>query len=169
MRKAWRWTKRVGLALLLAAAVLCVISEFRGARAMLWHQTGPAYGIGIARHTLIISYGDLGRPMIRWPNYNNLWHWQAETVLPLSKWSPPRYWLPGTSAHCVLDYGGYNSIAIPLWWVTVLAIGCAAFMSLHRGNRALRECSACRHDLRGLPKDAAVCPECGAGILSARP
>ena len=168
MRKAWRWAKRVGLALLLAAAVLCVASEFYFVSLSVTHRSGSYCGAMFSRHMLIVSRGTDGVfDPLRFTTDEGDWKIEHQFVTIGTNWGLRRQWTPSyTPAGSAPDMHTHQ-IGVPLYWVPLVVVSLFVVRLLRRRPVAER-CAGCHYDLRGLPKDAAVCPECGAGIAGVK-
>lgn len=152
--------------------------------AWVWSEIHPPQELDLAiglpspktwRHSLLIRNGEL-------IYYNedhlvSLWDIEdrREPVWIDLKWPPTPWRIRGPR---VLPWGETGSwfstgtlgtadtfeIWLPLW-IPTLTFGLISWIGWRRlmtGRVGL--CSTCTYDLRGLPKDAAVCPECGTGI-----
>jgi hypothetical protein len=160
MRKAWRWTKRAGLAVLFVAAAMCLASEFRFPVVAVYRTQGPHYLFCLAQQTLLVERTP-GRVAIATGVADSGWTISSNITSPATV-GGLRCWWPRLGDFTVTMRIG-TSLSIPLWPVHIIALlGLVAWIRSMRLQPG--QCPSCRYDLRGLPKDAAVCPECGARI-----
>lgn len=171
MRKAWRWTKRVGLVVLVIAAVIGGISLFLPLHAGLQLRSGRYYYINCTEQRLFVVAGTdslRGRLLQRqskwwrldWKETGYSAHWQNRSGV-----------VPSIRKYAVVPGWAETRVLIPIWpaWALLLVVGIVAIRRRAIGRAPDGVCFRCRYDLRGLPDGTDVCPECGAAIASDRP
>lgn len=160
MTKAWRWTKRIGLALLLTASVICIMSEFQFPAFAVLRPQGPHSLMWLAQHTLLVEQTP-GPVSFGAGVANGRWTMAIKLSSPTTV-SGLRCWLPRLGDFTLSMRIG-TSLSLPLWPIHILTFSCLVLWLRSRRNKP-GHCPTCRYDLRGLPNNAAVCPECGAAI-----
>jgi hypothetical protein len=114
-----------------------------------------------------VDYDVEVRPASAYPKDVGVWKPIQPSVWPPGVMQGERHWLPHwntiTARSTVHPYTIYT-FSLPLWILTIMfALTCGLSITpLVRMRRS--GCAKCHYDLRGLPKDAAACPECGARI-----
>jgi hypothetical protein len=160
MRSIPRRLSSLLIAALLGVGALGVLSEFWFLDINVSRRTGDYYNALICRHS--VTYVASNDPLshLMFPQGRLQWRltWSVYSVS-RAKIST-RNWWPATTPRTL---NSQRQTIIPFWWAAPLAV--VLFVSRVLLRRMLRkpyECRGCRYDLRGLPNDAAACPECGA-------